>query len=73
MDKDEAQQAIVAGRLAMVRARYPDRFNDEDLAQIEKRIARSVGQAAKMRDVPLGNGNGPFFSPVTRAVRRGDA
>jgi hypothetical protein len=73
MDEDEAQQAIVAGRLAVIRARYPDRFSDEDLAQIEKRIARSVGQAAKMRAVPLGNGDGPFFSPVTRSLRRGDA
>jgi len=73
MDEDEAQKAIVSGRLAAIRARYPDRFSDEDLAQIEKRIVRSVGQAAKMRTVPLGNANGPIFSPVTRAVRRDDA
>lgn len=68
MEEDEGREAIVAGRLAAVRARYPDRFSDDDLAQIEKRIARSVRLAAKMRAVPLGNGNGPFFSPVTKAV-----
>jgi hypothetical protein len=62
----EAADPIVARRLAALVARFPDRFSDDDLAAIGPRIQQSIELGEKLRSVPLTNGNGLFFSPVTK-------
>ena len=64
MSDDAALTAETERRLAAIRARFPDRFAAADLERIEGRIARSQRQAATLRNAPLTNGDGPFFSPV---------
>jgi hypothetical protein len=60
----EEADPVVERRMAALRARFPDRFSEADIALIEGRIRRSISQAEKLRAVPLANGEGPFFSPV---------
>jgi hypothetical protein len=61
--------AIVERRLAAITSRFPDRFTDEQVDQIRRRVARSVTLGANLARVDLPNGIGPNFDP--RAIANG--
>ena len=61
--------ATVERRLAAVTSRFPDRFTDEQVDQIRRRVARSVTLGANLARVELPNGIGPNFDP--RAIANG--
>jgi hypothetical protein len=54
----------------VVRAQYPDRLSEADLATVARQIESSLERAAKVRKVALANGDEPDF--VFSAVRGGD-
>jgi hypothetical protein len=60
---------VVERRLAAITNRFPDRFTDEQVDQIRRRIARSVTLGANLARVDLPNGIGPNFDP--RAMANG--
>lgn len=49
-----------------IRAQYGSRLSEADLGVITRQIQASLGRAAKVRKVPLANGDEPdfVFSPV---------
>ena len=64
MTESAAPEPIVEGRLALLRAQFPGKFGPEDEERIRTRIARSIALGVTMRATPLGNGEGPFFTPI---------
>ncbi|MEA2526090.1 MAG: hypothetical protein QOF01_4820 [Thermomicrobiales bacterium] len=50
---------IIDSRLAELTARFGDRFDDEQRAQVRARIARSVALADSLRTLPLTNADEP--------------
>ena len=61
----QADDALVAARLAGLRARVGDRFNAEELAHLRRDLAKQEEQIAKLRTVPLTNADEPatIFAP----------
>jgi hypothetical protein len=53
-----------------IRAQYGGRLSEADLAVVTRQIEVSLERAAKVRQVPLSNGDEPDF--VFSAVRAGD-
>ena len=56
---------IIEARLAELVARFGDRFNDEQRAQVRARIGRTVALADSLRKLPLTNADEPeiVFTP----------
>ena len=61
-DEQDRDQEIDR-RLAAILTRFPDRFSDEQIAQIRKRLGNAIGQGTKLRQTELGNSIGPQFDP----------
>jgi hypothetical protein len=59
--------ALAQALAAAIRAQYDDRLSEADLAVITRQIQASLERAAKVRKVPLANGDEPDF--VFSAVR----
>jgi hypothetical protein len=66
----EEPAALAAALGNAIRAQYGDRLSDADLALITRQIEASLERAAKVRKVPLANGDEPDF--VFSAVRARD-
>ena len=62
----EEPGALARALAAVIRAQYGDRLSDADLAAVTRQIEASLGRAAKVRAVPLANGDEPdfVFSPL---------
>ena len=54
----------------MLKGRYGDRLDDEQLAELRKAVEASSEHARRIRAVPLGNGDEPAF--VFRPFRGDD-
>jgi hypothetical protein len=68
----EAEPAALARALAdAIRAQYGHRLSDADLTVITRQIEASLDRSAKVRKVPLSNGDEPDF--VFSAVRTPDS
>lgn len=63
----EEPAALARALASVVRAQYGDRLSDADLAVITRQIEASLERAAKVRKVPVSNGDEPDF--VFSAVR----
>lgn len=63
--EDPGQTAIIETRLAEVMARFGERFDDAQEAQIRARLARTVALAVSLRRTPLTNADEPeiVFAP----------
>ena len=59
----------VERRVVAITSRFPNRFTDEQVDQIRRRVARSVTLGANLAKVELPNGIGPHFDP--RAMANG--
>jgi len=66
----EEPGALARALAGAIRAQYGDRLNDSDLATVTRQIEASLDRAAKVRKVPLANGDEPDF--VFSAVRSAD-
>ena len=66
----EEPAALVKALADAIRAQYGDRLSQADLAVVAGQIEASLERAAKVRKVPLSNGDEPDF--VFSAVRAGD-
>lgn len=64
------EPAALARALAdAIRAQYGDRLSDDDLAVVTRQIESSLERAARVRKVPLTNGDEPdFVFSVVRPV-----
>ena len=56
--RPDIDERRVETRLAEILARYPDRFSEEQAAEIRERVAATVDAARTVRRVPLSNGDG---------------
>ena len=64
---DTEDPAALAKALAgAIRAQYGGRLSDADLGVVTRQIEAALERAAKVRKVPLGNGDEPdfVFSPI---------
>jgi hypothetical protein len=55
----EPSDGVVDARLAQAKARFGDRFDDAQWAEIAEQIKDSVKQANRLREVPMGNADEP--------------
>ena len=62
----EAPASLAKALAGVIRAQYGDRLSEADLGVITRQIQSSLERAAKVRKVPLTNGDEPdfLFSPV---------
>lgn len=68
--KPEAdQKAVSAALVEGLKARYPDRFNAEQIEQIGQNVERLQDSAALVRSYPLTNADEPDF--VFTPIRKG--
>ena len=56
---DRRRATIVEARLALLRARFGDRWTEEQGAQVRRAVERDVDLAERLRRTPLGNGDEP--------------
>ena len=56
---DQRRATIVEARLALLRARFGDRWTDAQVAQVRRAVERDVDLAERLRRTPLGNGDEP--------------
>ena len=68
--EDPRHTPIIDAQLAELNARFGDRFNDDQRAQVRARIARSVALADSLRKLPLTNADEPEI--VFVPYREGD-
>jgi hypothetical protein len=63
--EDPRQTPLIDARLAELTARYGDRFDDTQRAQVRARIARSVALGESLRKTALTNADEPeiVFAP----------
>lgn len=47
--------------MTAILARFPDRFSDEQMSQIRRRVARSIELGLKLRSVDLANSVHPYL------------
>lgn len=57
----DVDQVEVDRRMTAILARFPDRFSDEQMSQIRRRVARSIELGLKLRSVDLANSVHPYF------------
>ncbi len=62
MATESVTDAVIEARLALLRARYPDKFGPDDESRIRQRIERSLRLAETLKCFPLANGDQPFVS-----------
>lgn len=62
----EDPAALAKALAGAIRAQYGGRLSDADLGVITRQIEAALERAAKVRKVPLGNGDEPdfVFSPI---------
>jgi hypothetical protein len=62
----EDPPSLARALAGVIRAQYGDRLSEADLAVITRQIEASLERAAKVRKIPLSNGDEPdfVFSPV---------
>ena len=49
----KADEALVEARLSALLARWPERFEDDEIAEIKKKIAGHIGIARTLHGAPL--------------------
>jgi hypothetical protein len=59
--------ALAKALAGVIRAQYGDRLGEADLASVTRQIENGLERAAKVRKVPLANGDEPDF--VFSAIR----
>ena len=62
---DESLERETERRLALLTARYPERFDGAQIEQIRKRVERSVRLGRSLRTVALANGDSPELIVTT--------
>ena len=63
----KADEAIVEARLSALLARWPERFEDDEIAEIKKKIAGHVAMAKALHGAPLDpNVEPPPFVPYRK-------
>jgi hypothetical protein len=60
-------EAVTASVTAALATRFPDRFNPDELTQLETLVKQLDEAAQRLRRYPLANGDEP--DPIFRAVR----
>jgi hypothetical protein len=70
---DTRREAIVETRLAALAARFGDRWDEAQRAQVRRQVERQLDLAAGLRRVPLANGDEPeiVFVPYRAEEERG--
>lgn len=64
--------ALAKALAGAIRAQYGDRLSDADLAVVTRQIEATLDRAAKVRKVPLANGDEPdFVFGIVRPKSRG--
>lgn len=57
--EDPRHTSLIEARLTELTARFGDRFNDEQRAQVRSRIGRTVALSDSLRKLPLTNADEP--------------
>lgn len=61
-----SSEAVAEARLAAIAARFGDRWDEEQRAQIRRQLKQQVELGVRLRRTPLGNGDEPeiVFDPA---------
>jgi len=68
-DRAKSRDTIVAAMVGAIEARFPARFDGDQIEQIRKQVDQLVDAANKLRGYPLSNADEP--EPIVRAYREG--
>lgn len=62
---DETLTCEMERRLALITARYPDRFDETQIGQIRKQVERTIRLSRTLHTVKLANGDSPELIVTT--------